>query len=626
MAHESSTSSAFPGDEISSSAVTSNSLDARRKVTIFNDCVHHHMELDRVSTLIIDTPQFQRLRDIGQVRGTPPFTRTFVPTGGSKHCLQVGGVYHVFPSACHKRFEHSVGVAYLGRTFIRMLASAQPEVGITESDCLCIEIAGLCHDLGHGIMSHMFDRMFIPRACGACSWEHEHASIAMLDHLIKENDLQRPLEKAGLTICHVDTEEQFAAYRAQQAILGFGDAAFPDCDLHFIKELILGDPKEAPAGWVWRGAQGRRIGAAGISKQFLFELVANKRNSVDVDKLDYFSRDCKQLNVAIPFDASRLMRFGRVVTLESGMTTIGYASKEAWNVYQLFSSRYSLHKRAYQHRVARVVETMFTEALLLADAHLRFEGSDGRMLKISESIWDMKAYAKVTDYVLRMIANSSDALLGPARNLIHRIERRDFYTFIGETLWDTQRSASLSPEPSPDTAKRSRAAAGLDGTPAPLQRPDSYGADAPWPRRRVIRARDGQRIQEELHALASSLCDEDMKVDDLLVEIITINMGMGDKNPVDSVMFYHVDKISSELIVAPISRHQVSVFVPHIFEEQYVRLYCKHAAHAPVVREAFDSWCEARSSGVPLPFSPARLGKKPRLAAPTDGVQATKLF
>jgi hypothetical protein len=46
--------------------------------------------------------------------------------------------------------------------------------------------------------------------------------------------------------------------------------------VHFIKELILGDLSEAPDGFQWRGRPG---------KQFLYDIVANKRNGIDVDKV-----------------------------------------------------------------------------------------------------------------------------------------------------------------------------------------------------------------------------------------------------------------------------------------------------------------------------------------------------
>ena len=55
------------------------------------DQVHNHIEIDRELIKIIDTPEFQRLRNI----------------------KQLGVAYHVFIGASHNRFEHYIGVAYL---------------------------------------------------------------------------------------------------------------------------------------------------------------------------------------------------------------------------------------------------------------------------------------------------------------------------------------------------------------------------------------------------------------------------------------------------------------------------------------------------------------------------------
>jgi HD superfamily phosphohydrolase len=45
----------------------------------------------------------------------------------------------------------------------------------------------------------------------------------------------------------------------------------------------------------------------------------------------------------------------------SSVLRICFEKKEVWNVYELFHTRFSLHKRAYQHRVSTVVEHMFSE-------------------------------------------------------------------------------------------------------------------------------------------------------------------------------------------------------------------------------------------------------------------------
>lgn len=52
---------------------------------------------------------------------------------------------------------------------------------------LLVTIAGLCHDLGHGPFSHMFDNVLLPRL-GEKEWKHEKGSCMMLESLLLSDD------------------------------------------------------------------------------------------------------------------------------------------------------------------------------------------------------------------------------------------------------------------------------------------------------------------------------------------------------------------------------------------------------------------------------------------------------
>ncbi|CAG2251441.1 SAMHD1 [Mytilus edulis] len=146
------------------------------KKKIFNDPVHGHIEVHPLCIKIIDTPQFQRLRDL----------------------KQSGTCYFVYPGATNNRFEHCIGVCNLAGKLVRMLQKRQPELKITNKDILCVEIAGLCHDLGHGPFSHLFDNKFIATVRPTRKWKHEVGSVMMFEYLIEKHHLMGEFNKYGL--------------------------------------------------------------------------------------------------------------------------------------------------------------------------------------------------------------------------------------------------------------------------------------------------------------------------------------------------------------------------------------------------------------------------------------------
>ncbi|XP_077369629.1 deoxynucleoside triphosphate triphosphohydrolase SAMHD1 [Festucalex cinctus] len=457
---------------------------------VFNDPIHGHVELHPLLVKIIDTPQFQRLRNI----------------------KQLGGTYFVFPGASHNRFEHSIGVGYLAGQLVKALNERQPELLISRRDILCVQIAGLCHDLGHGPFSHMFDAKFIPRARPNISWKHETASLDMLDYLVKKNELEPLLKQHGLVLPQ---------------------------DLDFIKELIAG-PLETNAALPWP-----YVGRS-KDKSFLYEIVANKRNGIDMDKWDYFARDCYNLGIQNNSDYRRYLKFARVCEVD-GEKLICTRDKEVGNLYDMFYTRNCLHKRAYQHRVGNIIETMITEAFLKADKHIQVRGSGGKMFTLSTAIDDMEAYTKLTDNVFEQILNSSNPELAEAQQILQNILRRRLYKCLGQTQAD--KSLKVTQE--------------------------------------TLHAWEADLAESvpQTGALAVTLLPEDF-----VVSVIQMDYGMKQENPIDNMRFYCKTDPTKAV---PIYKHQVSKLLPERFAEQLIRVYYKKMDDEGLVaaKKHFVQWC-----------------------------------
>lgn len=56
---------------------------------------------------------------------------------------------------------HFYSACHIAGKLIEELQHKQPELNINERDVLCVKIAALCHDMGHGPFSHLFQDLFI---------------------------------------------------------------------------------------------------------------------------------------------------------------------------------------------------------------------------------------------------------------------------------------------------------------------------------------------------------------------------------------------------------------------------------------------------------------------------------
>ncbi|XP_074498627.1 deoxynucleoside triphosphate triphosphohydrolase SAMHD1-like [Sebastes fasciatus] len=485
---------------------------------VFNDPIHGSVELHPLLIKIIDTPQFQRLRYI----------------------KQLGGAYFVYPGASHNRFEHSIGVAHLAGELAKALQTRQPKLKITDRDILCVQIAGLCHDLGHGPFSHLFDQMFIPmtRPPGDKTekWTHEEASVEMFDHMVESNGLKVEMKKYLLELPK---------------------------DTDFIKQMIEGLPERAQ-GQKWPG-KGRDE-----EKSFLYEIVANNHNKIDVDKFDYFARDSYYLGIKVNFDHHRFIKFARVCEVD-GQMHICTRDKELDNLYEMFHTRCCLHRRAYQHKVTTIIQHMIAEAFLKADHHIPIEGSEGEMFTLSTAIFDMVAYTKLTDaYVFEQILHSTDDELNEARKILEKITKRQLYKFLGETQADETKSV----EELKEIWKEKLALPEEDGLKA-----DNF---------KDLLKKMIPRWKEEL--AQPILPEEDgLTADDFVVLVITMDYGMKDKNPIDKMRFY---KKEDDKKAFKILESKKSKLYPKCFSETLIRVYYRKTDDESLkaAKEHYDNW------------------------------------
>jgi len=147
------------------------------------DIIHGNISLCETSKKIIDTIEFQRLREI----------------------KQLGCCYLVFPCAVHTRFEHSIGVYHLAKQYVDILnVNGQY---FTERERLCISIAGLIHDIGHGPYSHLFDEI-VPK-----EKHHEYRSGIILKRMNTKYNLGFSVEEVNFIIDVINPTKEGYKYQ-----------------------------------------------------------------------------------------------------------------------------------------------------------------------------------------------------------------------------------------------------------------------------------------------------------------------------------------------------------------------------------------------------------------------------
>jgi len=265
---------------------------------------------------------------------------------------QLSTAHWVWLGATHTRFEHSISVAYLAGHMATSLQRKQPELEITNRQLLLVQLAGLLHDVGHGPFSHLFDDVFLSDNKSPMA-HHEQRSVAIVAKLLNESSYSYSVE-----------------------------------EIAFVQSLI------APS----KGQEG-----------FLYHIVANQVNHLDVDKMEYIKRDARACGLSsggFDTDTMRIINAARVIDGH-----ICYHKKVYEDIYNLFQTRYRLHTTVYRHPAVVAIYHMVADAMRLSG------------LPFEQSIQCIDDFCKYDDGILDRLRYQDNE----AGAIIRRIDERRLY-------------------------------------------------------------------------------------------------------------------------------------------------------------------------------------------------------
>ena len=320
---------------------------------IIYDNIHGYITLDDIAASIIDTSIFQRLRNIHQT----------------------GILYLVFPSATHSRFEHSIGTYHLAILMVTNLKKNNPEINITNEIIQLVGIAGLCHDLGHLLYSHLFDDLFLKKLPNYEELKlktnniiHENRSIYLLKYLVNKYNIQLNEEQLKV-IC---------------------DIIYPEKS-----EYNKWNPKYQIGKWI-------------------FQIISNPINSIDVDKFDYLVRDTNSVGLKFSFNSTRIINDVKIIN-----DNICYSLQCREDIYHMFFIRYRLHRQIYNHKAVKAIEILIVKLLFELENEI----------KISEYILEPEKMIQLVDSFI-WYQNNNDNI----KQIINDIHERKIPKMIYENI------------------------------------------------------------------------------------------------------------------------------------------------------------------------------------------------
>lgn len=261
---------------------------------------------------------------------------------------QLGLVHLVYPGAEHSRFVHSIGAAHLALRFARQLEETSrdflvPLLQPGPEAARDLALAALTHDIGHGPLSHVWEREVIGDDFDRSEWA----------------------ERLGIA------RERFATVGKWHEMVGRALLMWPDGEIHNLLE-------QQDYGTA------RRIATLSAGEHYLRYLPALISSDVDVDRCDFILRDTYCSGVEYGrFDVNWLISTATIGRSTRGTLVVGFDSRKAPRVIvQFLTARHALYDTVYYHKTVRSAEGMI--GLLLK--RLRYLGRSRALpfAKVSE--------------------------------------------------------------------------------------------------------------------------------------------------------------------------------------------------------------------------------------------------
>lgn len=241
----------------------------------FKDPIYGYINIDeQIVEQVVDTAEFQRLRDIVQTSYAP-----------------------VYSSAVHNRFVHSIGVYHLGHMVTNVIRNNESIKNRYERFLYLFELACLLHDVGHSPFSHTGEAYYLDNG----SRENLHLEIAALtnDNLILEEIRENSYKAAPHELMSVIV-----------SLKEFGSLFENDDEKNFFARCITGYTYT-------KNEKDNSLRNCLIS--FLNSSV------IDVDKLDYLIRDAYITGFeTVKIDYDRLLSCIRICQDSEGTYKVAY--------------------------------------------------------------------------------------------------------------------------------------------------------------------------------------------------------------------------------------------------------------------------------------------------------------